>query len=419
MQSNRIAYVDLQNQLNTIDPNGHNRHWLTHDSATLLQDPAEGAADDLSFQFPTWSPDNRQIASIGGNGRSAGLYTITDDPHQLEQVYFSHSQLPFYIYWSPDSQTISFVATNPAYGIGLHLVSAQGEDYNLLATGQPLFWDWTPEGDQILMHSGTKYSEARLALFDVKRGNVVREDIAQPGLFQTPGIAPNGRYWAYAEADAYDNGQLVVADITTQEQIEVPHEGAVAFNWNPSGDKLAFIAPPTASQRYYGPLQLLDTVGKSVRVLVDQTVLAFFWSPTGRHIAYFTLTDDLTSRPRRTGRSFNGSGNGSYKTNGFKSDSVVDSPYTPADTLLLDLWLVNIADGIKQKITTLKPSKLFVNQFLPFFDQFSLSHRLWSPDGTALVLPAYVEDSTRILMVPIDGAQPAAIGEGKIAFWSW
>lgn len=50
--------------------------------------------------------------------------------------------------------------------------------------------------------------------------------------------------------------------------------------------------------------------------------------------------------------------------------------------LRLNLWCVNVESGEQHLITTFEPADLFVNQFLPFFDQYALSHRIWSPDGT-------------------------------------
>jgi TolB protein len=61
---------------------------------------------------------------------------------------------------------------------------------------------------------------------------------------------------------------------------------------------------------------------------------------------------------------------------------------------------------------------LFVSQFLPFFDQYALSHRLWSPDSSALVLPARVEGASQIMLFPADGGEPRPVAPGSMAFWS-
>ncbi len=44
-----------------------------------------------------------------------------------EQLYFSRRRAPFYLYWAPNSQTISFLA-NDTTGMALHLVPADGSD---------------------------------------------------------------------------------------------------------------------------------------------------------------------------------------------------------------------------------------------------------------------------------------------------
>lgn len=407
---NRIAYIDAQGQLNTISPTGQERQQLTQ--------------EQLTFQFPTWAPDGEHLSVIGGNGRGAAIFAIKDQPFppSVQQVYFSQSQLPFYLYWAPDSRQISFIASNATSGIGLHLVSLTDHQCTLLATGQPLFWDWTLESDQILMHSGVTHPDGRLALIDVKRNGLIGENIARPGLFQAPGIAPSGRYWAYAEMDDYDNGQLVVEDIATQERIDVPYEGAVALNWSPARDQLAFITPATSVSRYYGPLHLLDAAAKSVRVAVDATVLAFFWSPDGHQIAYLTIADaDVSPQPSAgEGRTrLNGHYNGSFKSNGRPDTSHDNQPLRLVETLLLDLWSINVTTLTSHKVATIEPSSQFMNQFLPFFDQYALSHRLWSPNSEALVLPVKKAGVSEITVVPINGAQPVTLAAGEMACWSW
>ena len=63
-------------------------------------------------------------------------------------------------------------------------------------------------------------------------------------------------------------------------------------------------------------------------------------------------------------------------------------------------------------------SDLFVRQLLPFFDQYALSHSLWSPEADALVLPLVGDDErTRATIVPLDGGEPLPIAEGEVAFW--
>lgn len=401
---NRIAYINPHGQLATIKPDGR-------DSRVL-------AGQQHNFQFPAWSPDGAYLAAIGSDRIGGGIFVTTDqeDPGEPDILYYSASHLPIYFYWAPDSRRISFIANQPQGGIGLHLVSVAEKHSRLLATGQPLFWHWAPDGRQIFIHSGLNMPQARLNLIDLNQNNA-GENIAQPGLFQTPGISSSSRFWAFAEMDVFDNGQLIIRDQQGRSQMAVPHEGAIAFSWSPSGDQLAFISPGYPVQRFYGPLQLVDPDAQRVQPLVEETVLAFFWAPNGRQIAYFTLVDVPgedevpTSVPASSGRS-----NGIYRSGNIRSQSgSSDLQFS----LYLHLWSVEVATGRRQKLATFEPAPHFINQFLPFFDQYALSHRLWSPGSDALIIPASQGRTAQIIIIPADGGPAQPIAEGSMAFWSW
>ena len=85
----------------------------------------------------------------------------------------------------------------------------------------------------------------------------------------------------------------------------------------------------------------------------------------------------------------------------------------------LKLWVVDVADGKQRLLTSFKPTDLFVTQFLPYFDQYALSHRIWSPAGDAVVLPM-VEAGGReaVYVVPTDGRPLQRLVDGSMAFWS-
>ena len=62
---------------------------------------------------------------------------------------------------------------------------------------------------------------------------------------------------------------------------------------------------------------------------------------------------------------------------------------------------------------------MFLNQVLPFFDQYALSHRFWSADGTSIVLPLDDDQGvSRVTVLPADGSEARVVGAGAIGFWS-
>jgi TolB protein len=255
---------------------------------------------------------------------------------------------------------------------------------------------------------------ARVAFISLE-GEGQEAPLVQPGAFQAPGIARTGRYWAYADMDDLDNSRLVITGPAETEPFTWPHQGAIALSWDPSAsERLAFISSALPAQQFYGPLQVVDVATRSVRTLVEDTILAFFWSPNGQYLAYLTLDQMVQVDGRQS--SLNRS-NGIYGNGRGAGDSPQESAL--ASSLSLKMGLVEVATGVGRHLYTFTPVPLFVNQFLPFFDQYSLSHHLWSPASDALVLPVMAEDKPQIMVLPIDGASAWPIGDGVMAFWSW
>jgi TolB protein len=458
----RIAMVNLDGELEVVSPDGQSRQRLT--------------SGDRVFHFPAWSPDARRIAAIGGNRHKAGVFIFDDAPDTeavaaVHTAYESSRNAPIYLYWSPDGEHVSFIATRAdEQSMGLHITSAsksamkEGQRPTLVATGRPCFWDWTPDGKRILLHVGgwEGNRSAQLAMIDPFGANGVnRTSVARPGLFQSPGVASSGRYRAFGHVNRKNEMQLVIDPIADEvgegrrrtTRIALRHEGVAAMSWSPVDDQLAFISPPEQVRTYYGPLRVMDAASGDVRVLSDDVVLAFFWSPDGRKIAYFTvaqvsesirhLLPDPVEAARDGGYRAHRSAVDDNELGEIGTDEELDALEREADSgdqtgevdsnaelddapdLWLNLWVVDVATGEDALIATFEPIDVFVNQFLPFFDQYAKSHRIWSPDSRALVLPMLRTDAERrkvphITVVSADpaGPRPHSLAQGMMAFWS-
>ena len=61
---------------------------------------------------------------------------------------------------------------------------------------------------------------------------------------------------------------------------------------------------------------------------------------------------------------------------------------------------------------------VFAQQVLPYFDQYALSHRIWSPDGRSVALPVMDADGTPgIDIIPAEGGAPTRVAAGVAAAW--
>ncbi len=399
---NRIAYVNLDGQLTTIAPDGSDKRALSR---------------DRFFQFPAWSPDSQRIAAIGSSRATAGIFVFEDEDALSTlppPVYESRGGPPIYLYWAPDSKHLTFLAgIPPQQAMGLRLVSIDGEHTgHLIATGRPCFWQWSPTGDRILLHQGfAGDSEGRLAFVNpFKPGpdpGLVNLD--PPGLFQSPGIAPSGQHWAYARINMAGETELIIDGRHFEEGVSVSHFGIVALAWSPVRDQLAFISPPGPAKASYGPLRLVDLAG-SVRILSDELILAFFWSPDGDKIAYISVATAYATVQR------------ALKLNPIPDPGgMLAAPEPSTDRgLWLNLWVVDVASGVSTLLRTFKPLDVFIGRFLPFFDQYAHSHQIWSPASDAVVLNEIRDEIARITVIPIDWREgpPRDVGSGLMPAWS-
>lgn len=376
----RIAFISANGRLGTINPDGTETRYLT---------PANGV-----FQFPAWSPTGETLAVIGNLPTGSGVFTVQDEAESdLVPIYTGSS--PIYLYWKPDGTQVSFIAQH-RNGLGLYLAAPDGStESRLLATGQPLYWNWHPDGERALTHRGRE----PLAYVDLE-GNADDLDVGR-GVFQAPGVSPSGQFVAYSEqAGRNDPSFLTVWDENRGETLfSEAHVGAVALSWSPTADVLAYISPIRERATFFGPLRLYDAVAENGYTAVGEDVLAFFWSPDGRYIAYLALTQGGQQAMRKH----------------------IRGKPAQQQQLRVTLFLLDIENRTQQTLYSYNLPRLFITQFLPFFDQYALSHRVWSPDSRYIVLPVRDNDDeniTRIAVIPRDGSPPTFIADGVTAFWS-
>ncbi len=390
----RIAFINNSGGIATISPNGEKLRTLTQSGQR--------------FQFPAWSPEGARIAAIGVSREGAGVYIVEDGEGEtaVNERYFSRFLSPIYLYWSPDGRYLSFIANHTDGGLALYLTQAEGSpNPRILSTGSPFYWHWFSSSEQMLIHSGGAGENARLALLDVNGGGL-DENIAAPGSFQSPAISANGRFWAYAEEQQGGNSWLTVWDQQTGAIERRRHAGLVAMGWSPTADHLAVISGRPDANDFYGPLRLFDLQAETETLLTRDTVLAFFWSPDGRYLAYISL--------KRQVEDLQVGGKGSAA----KTAAISYTPAQEQNAHRFQLHLVEVASGETRLLTEYTPTFLFLSQFLPFFDQYAHSHRLWSPDSRALVLPMRLDGRNQIVVIPADGTPYRPIANGDMPFWS-
>lgn len=449
--SGQIAFVTARGQLAIVDP--------------AAGEPRLLSAVGPTFQFPAFAPAGDRIAAIGTDA-TAGTVSVFDAASEAV-AYRSETERPIYLYWAPDGKTLSFIAARPETGLGLWLAEDDASA-RLLATGNPFYWAWNPDASSLLAHVGLTGDGSRLAFARPDTG-LPAENLDPPGWFQAPGISPSGRYVAYGIAGPGGARRVVVASHPNVAgeivRREFAHDGFAMLGWHPTRDLLAVMAPPQPSPHWFGPIQILDAEDGLLDVVVNDVALAFFWSPDGRKLAYVTpvpsdgvqqvaggpghaasvrsllqrVAAARADSPRLASTQAGSARADSPTVVSVRAGSVgadaadaapaasASTPMAARPTLVqqapVELRLrVAYLDGAEvdrvTTIATVVPSPLWVNQFLPFFDQYALSHRIWSPASDAIVLPMLGPDGTsRVVVVGLDGTQ-REVAAGDMPFWN-
>ena len=402
----RLAVVDAGGYLLTMDAVGG--------SVTSYGQP------DVRFSFPAWSPDGSRIAVIGERAgvtsvdvfKAVAQGTRASDP---TVVYHSADSPPFYLYWAPDGRELAFLTTEPI-GLSLRIAPADAStSATVIRKGSPLYWAW-PSPTTLVVHSGGAGLGAFVGEVGLD-GVPLEPGTIEAGGFRAPALTGDGRFRAYVTPGDGTPDQVVTEMRDGSAHHTVGVFGAAAIGFGPTGEDLAFIAPAAAGRETgalpVGPLRLMDARSGAVRTLLADAVVAFSWSPDGATIAALEVPvpgDDKVALV------------GTYGDIGLSADRRsgprVVAAVAPAPSIDLRLVFLSAASGAIRSRRAVTVSDLFATQLLPYFDQYALSHRTWSSDGSAIVLPTVSDDgASQLSVIREDGSEPRTIAGEVAGFW--
>ena len=397
---NRIAFIDNNGDLSLVNPDGTEQRRVTGDARAGLLSQALERGD--SYSWPTWSADGTRVAfsrvSIGGSGPGLSVQVFDVASGQTSTVYTNEipapvaDGTPHYLYWSPDSMRLSLLAPTQQ-GLSLAVKDmGSGGDAPVVANGAPLYFNWAADSRRLAIHSGD-----RVTLRELGPGSAEERVAVDSFNFRAPAISPDGVHLAFGAIVGGIEGVYltsIAAAASEAPTLLVETQGLTAFAWSPDGSTLAVAEQAQRGVPVFNRLSLLAPDGSLSATVVDEQVLAFFWSPVGDNIAWVGVNPQTRS---------------------------MDLSVVPVDA--------GQVEGKSRSLFQFSPTgEMFT--LLSFFDQYAYSHSLWAPDGSALVVagtegpePARRNGSGphggQVFVVDVSTGEARRIASGKLAVWSW
>jgi Tol biopolymer transport system component len=386
---NHIAFVGNDDNLWLVAPDGSGLRHVTTDSQI--------------YRTPTWSPDGRYLAYTSTVGRKTILHVTPTTENSPTVLFDQEDSSPFYLYWVPDSQAITFL-TQEVGDLAMRQaeVNVPGQD-RVLGEGSPFAWAWSPASDRLLMHVGGARAiseEAHLSILpnetDAKR---IKLELA-PGRFQAPLWSPDGQYVYYIAAD--DEGQEAIYKMdpdTLESELLAEIAGFAYMVLSPNSEKLAYLEIERSNQAPFGKAYVINTDGTGKHRVTNELVGSMYWSPDSTRLAL------LTPARRSEGPV--------VKIDGLASPL--------RQELVLRWWVYDVTTEELEGLISFRPTLEFL-QTVPYFDQYHLSLTFWSPDSRYLVVTDEEEEDhdSQVLVVDItEEEEPLVVGEGTLAVWSW
>jgi hypothetical protein len=356
----RLVVIREDGNLVTMRPDGTDVIALTRE-----------AGRGVTVRQPMWSPDGRRLAwvELVSEDGPARTFLATSGPSGLDRDRVLLDVGAFFLQWDPTGSRVAYLGSVlGTIGLGVVEGTQDGLELRKIGAGQPLYVSWSPRGDRLLVH--VNGDDLGVTSLD---GRI--DDLGEtPAAFQAPIWLDDGRM-VYAVDDG-PRTRLVVRRGDRVRTLATVPEGIVFVAHDGSG-KIAY--RPVGRGGRGGAVYVTDLDGSPPVLVTRQETAAFYWSPAG--------------------------------------DELLILAVEPQDELAFT-WRV-WAGKERFRGQPFLPSPEFLQQYVPFFDQYSQGMTLWSPDGSAFAYAGLHDGVAGIWVQPVrPDAPPTFVSDGSVVAWS-
>jgi Tol biopolymer transport system component len=398
----------------------------------------------------TWSADGEAFA-VGVHLRTPqgrrleALYVGRSGEAEIRPVFTSPQVAPFYLYWSPDGDEISFIGGDGSGALYLYVVDTETMEAQVAHRGSSsLYWTWAQDGGSIITHTGGGLDEGQGTLRVHRRAgesfdsSVLTMRERSSGRFQVPDVSDSGERIAVVLRNQYGSNTLaVLAPDGTLLRRVTDFTGAASLSWSPDGRYLAYVE---GARRFgggvVGTLRVVDTER------VDQVVR----SQERRYLA-----DGLPAQSGADGLPAQGGAEGRSGESAFAAHltslvqaegeseptRVLSYAWSPDSSrilyfepryintggdldILMEASLLDAATGESEILGSFRPAPEFLRRILPFYDQYARSSTVWSPSGRRIVFNGLNEAGRQaVFVIDLENREAGAqeISEGVVPLW--
>lgn len=379
--------------------NDHNVYTLSAtDTAQLTTDGSLQRA----YQWPTWSRDGRlaffccDLATT--SSLRTGVFISSDGVTPARQVVESIAQPVIYANWSPAACSPDGACRNLSILVNdlrsnrlrVELVRDEGEQAtrSQVAVGSPFYTTFSPDGRSILMHR----NNILLEVYDIDTNRSQLIEARSSGTFQTAAWSPVDDRLLYGIPNSDRTTNLVVNQNGSVQTLATGLGGAVAFAWSPDGTLIAY---RTRTQRGLEPVVVINARTGRVISSGGQDVFAFWWSPDSTKIALLSIL-----RPGDAAM--------------LSREPVQNAPNVRVR------WVV--MDANTGELTAFEPfvPNYELAYFANYFDQFAVSHAIWSPDSRYIVYSEAIgTDGNQVTVLDTITGEMFTLADGRVGVWGW